>query len=904
MPTLFSLLILAAVAAAPTGTPASAPNVASSAVAPSTERYPDAVEVFHCNFGPAWDSNFDHWPDRWTRLRSANYPPYLPIQIVDETAPDKGHSLSVGLDGGAVALFGPQFKVAPLFSYVIEASIKTQGLRGDSAHVSVTFFDAKKKPVATFVSEKIGETTPWTKVRIGPIAAPGDTADYAVIGLHLEPTGRPDLHGQANFAEVWAGQLPRLTLSTNSHDNVYVEPNLPKITCAVAGLAIENPRIAFELLDMSGRVIAEHEQRLTAVERNPPGQNVNGQTKPSSVAPARTVAAGTGKHRPAPGNSSRAEIVTWSPPISAPGFYRLRVEIPGRVGVVHRRELSLAVISPERRPASGEFGWTLPSGEGPLSFSDLAELIGQSGINWVKFPVWTSQQDGGRNDRIMWLSERLHLQQVELVGLLHLPPPEVLSKLGDADHPLAAQVFSAEPELWYPSLEPTLTSLSLKLRWWQLGLDKDVSFVGYPKGPETIARVRKFISRFGQQVNLGIGWSWLNELPREQQAWDFVSLSADPPLTWKEQSDYLAATANCKTKRWVVVEPLPRDDYSAETRAADLARRMMAAKMQGAEGIFVPAVFSTERGLMNDDGTAGDLLLPWRTMALALAGKQYLGSINLLGGSVNHVFGLGEEIVMVVWNDRPTQERVLLGGNVRQLDLWGRSTLIPTTYGEQMLEVGPMPTLVTGLNGSLFRLRTSIHLQQTTYPSVFGTPHPNVLTLKNSFAQGISGHVRLATPAGWRTVPRDFNFKLAAGESLNQPFEVTLPLDAVTGKQDLRLDFDLMADQRYEFNVHRSVDVGSDDIYVKVATRLNEHGELEIEQRLVNETDTVASFKCYLYLPERLPVVSQVVEQGRGTDTKTFQLPKGQELVGKTLLLRADEIGGQRIINYRFVAQP
>ena len=179
------------------------------------------------------------------------------------------------------------------------------------------------------------------------------------------------------------------------------------------------------------------------------------------------------------------------------------------------------MISAEHHPASGEFGWTLPSGEGPLSISDLAELIGQSGVNWVKFPVWTSLQDAGRNDRIMWLSERLHLQQVELVGLLHMPPPEVLSKLGDVDHPLAAQVFSTEPELWYPSLEPTLTSLSLKLRWWQLGLDKDVSFVGYPKGPEKIARVRKFISRFGQQVNLGIGWSWLNELPREQAGLGF-----------------------------------------------------------------------------------------------------------------------------------------------------------------------------------------------------------------------------------------------------------------------------------------------------------------------------------------------------------------------------------------------
>ena len=295
---------------------APAPSASATPAAPTTERYPDAMEVFHCDFGPAWDSNFDHWPDRWTRLRSAEYPPYLPIQIVDATLPDKGHSLSVGLDGGAVAVFSPQFKVAPLFSYVIEASIKTQGLRDDSAHVSVTFFNAQKKSVATFESEKIGMSSAWTKVCIGPIAPPGDTADYAIIGLHLEPTGRPDLHGQANFAEVWAGQLPRLTLSTNSHDNVYVEPNLPKITCAVAGLAIENPRIAFELLDMSGHVIAQHEQRLTAVQRNPLSQYAPGQTEPSSPARTGTVGTGVGERSPAPGHLSGAEIVTWSPPIS------------------------------------------------------------------------------------------------------------------------------------------------------------------------------------------------------------------------------------------------------------------------------------------------------------------------------------------------------------------------------------------------------------------------------------------------------------------------------------------------------------------------------------------------------------------------------------------------------------
>jgi hypothetical protein len=142
------------------------------------------------------------------------------------------------------------------------------------------------------------------------------------------------------------------------------------------------------------------------------------------------------------------------------------------------------------------------------------------------------------------------------------------------------------------------------------------------------------------------------------------------------------------------------------------------------------------------------------------------------------------------------------------------------------------------------------------------------------------------------------------GETLRQPLEWTLPLDAASGQQDARIDFDFTADRRYQFSVHREIDIGQDDVVIQVNTRLNEHGELEIEQRLTNETDKVVSFKCYVYIPDRQPLVSQVVELGRGTDTKVLRVPNGSQLIGKSLLLRADEIGGERIVNHRFTAQP
>ncbi len=862
--------------------------LATGVAKPSDVRYPDAIEDFRCDFGPPWDPRFDGEPDRWTRQYSAKFPRYLPGSIVDDPTAASGRCLRFELDGGGAVICSPAVKVDAIFSYAAEASVKTDGLKADAAFITITFYDAKHRPLETIASDRLSRTTNWTKLRISPVAPSHDGVEYAVVGLHLEPTGKPDLHGTASFTDVWVGHLPRMTLTTDRRDNIYVDPTRPKITCVASGFAEENSRVVFELLDRSGQPIAQATQQLVTMSKSSGSRSDDGSG-------AQTITAST---------TGIVGSATWTPPLPDMGFYTIRVAMPGRAGVVDQRQLSLALVPAQPSPASGEFGWTIPDGHNPLSHGQLAEVLGKAGVNWVKFPVWIAGQDTAAMDRLVWFAERLHFQNVEMVGLLDRPPPDLRKRLGDAGEPLAAQVFSTERELWDPSLEPVLTSLSLKVRWWQLGADMDTSFVGYPNATEKVAQFRRAASRFGQRVFIGIGWSWLHELPKERQSWDFVSVSTDPPLTWEEQSAYLKLSTGAKTERWVVVEPLHKGEYDDAVRAGDLARRMLAAKIGGAEGIFIPDAFSSERGVMNADGTVAELFVPWRTTAMALAGATYLGNINLPNGSVNHLFDRGGEIIMVVWNERPTHEKLYLGDDVREMDIWGRSTKAATENNEQVIAVDSFPRFVTGLNSAVLRWRMSVELAQTQLPSLFGEAHANAIAAKNAFGQGISGQIKIVAPENWRVAPADINFKLAAGETLNQPFDVILTLDAATGRQDVRFDFDIMADRRYRFSVQRHIDVGLDDIIVAANTRLNEQGELEIEQRLTNETDKIVSFKCFLYAPDRLPIVTQVVEQGRGTDTKSFRLPNGAELLGKTLLLRADEIAGQRIINYRFTAQP
>ena len=88
---------------------------------------------------------------------------------------------------------------------------------------------------------------------------------------------------------------------------------------------------------------------------------------------------------------------------------------------------------------------------------------------------------------------------------------------------------------------------------------------------------------------------------------------------------------------------------------------------------------------MRADGMPAELLLPWRTTAAMLGGAQYIGQMQLPGGSENRIFLRPDgQVVMVAWNKKPTREVLYLGSNVRQFDILGRATPAPQQGREQV----------------------------------------------------------------------------------------------------------------------------------------------------------------------------------------------------------------------------
>jgi hypothetical protein len=869
----FSLLILAVFAAAPT-----------------EPQPPEPTTLYRCGFEPESDLDYDDWPDGWTRRRGSGFPHYLPARIVAEDAVEGKACLRVDLDGGAVAASTPVVPADGRFSYLCEGWIRTANLKHDQAYLSLELLDAEQRVVERWHSQRLRGTSPWTQVRIGPVSNRSRQVRYAQITVHLEPAVGVDLQGTAWFDDLRLAQLPRLALSCDAPYNLYPTGQPVRVTCDVSGAGLVGRSVELQLLDVEGN-------HLTAIRR----------TLEAVPEPQRPVAAFDASddliHGQAEPPHPAIAPVVWQLPVSRPGLYRVRVTLPGTGWHGENQQLLVAVVEPSSRSIHGEFGWSLFTPHTTWNDPALAELLFEAGINWVKLPLWNDEAQPHDAQQLGELAERLSSHGIAVVGVLDSPPAAVRHQLELPPMPLAGNVFGQQPDDWYPSLEDVLARFALLVRAWQLGRDGDTSFVGYPELAQRMTDTKTRLDRIGQDVNLGFGWDWtVTDPAAEQPAWRFLAMWAQPHLTAAELSSYLAYRPGPPVARWVHLQPLDARRYPLPERTLDLVHRMVAAKVHGAATVFVSRPIDSWQGLVTPDGSVGELFLPWRTTARALAGARYLGQLRLPGGSSNHVFARGGEVVMVVWSDAPGAEHLFLGDGARLTDVWGRELPLPERAPWHELTVDRMPRFVTGVSQPITQWRLATHFEKKQVPSVFGTPHANGLTVTNSFDRSVSGRIRLDGGPSWRIVPREMEINLAAGETRTLPLEVILAADANTGPHLVRVDFEVTADRPYRFSAYDEVEVGLGDLLIEISSYTTEDGDLEVVQRLVNRGNELVSFRCSLYAPNQRRLRWQVVDLGHGQDLHVYRIRGGADLAGQTLWIRADEIGGPRVLSYRFTA--
>jgi hypothetical protein len=885
------------------------------------QRGADEVGVFQCRFGEDWDVNFDHWPDRWIRRSGPDYPHYVEIELADD--PDQGRCLKIDLDGAAASVSSPPIRVMSRFSYKLEAKLKNERLERSTVVLKLEFFDAHGRLLQTETSKPIASTSGWHDVSIDSIEPKDPNTERAVIGIDVISGMKGDLRGRVSIADVWLARLPRISVATNNAFNVYTKPQDVTVKCDLSGILEQNPEIDFRLLDSAGK-------QLDASRKSLRGQLIHEKT--ASATPAENSSGPAGYE----GTSE------WQPKIPSAGYYRVVVRIlsgetKGEVQD-HARELHpertiyFTVLPALDMPIRGEFGWSLPEGDRPLSLDNLSRLLPQAGINWVKFPAWYDARDSRRGDDLVRFVELAAASNIEVVGVIDRPPNMDASKTIVSPAPVVDYLSLEPSNAWLPTLEPVMTRLSLRVRWWQLGRDFDTSLASDPNVNQRIRELRTKLFRFGQDVRLGLNWDWESEQQvAKEPAWEFQQYCFSSPAGNQKLDTMLQRQHTSGARRWVLVEPptLQEGPAPLDHLTPDIMRKfvmqLVSAKEHGAAAIFVPNPFNDKNGLMRSDGMPAEWLLPWRTTAAMLGGGEFLGQMQLPGGSENRVFLRPDgRIVMVVWNERPTQEVMYFGKEVEQFDVLGHRTSPQMEKDEQVIEVGPLPTFVLGLHEAITRWRMAIAFEKEQVPSVYSKAHANTLSIRNFFPQGVGGTLSIvvprddygdrlerkdATPATtetlsdrWSIEPPERTFKLARDEVRNFPFEVRLKNGATYGKQPIRIDFRVEADESYSFSVYRTMEVGTGDVTLHVNSHINDDGVLIVEQFMTNLSPSPADFKCSLRANGRRPQRSQVYQlAGKVPDRKVYRFPNGTELLGQQMELDIEELNGaDRIFRYRF----
>jgi hypothetical protein len=398
----------------------------------------------------------------------------------------------------------------------------------------------------------------------------------------------------------------------------------------------------------------------------------------------------------------------WKLPKLPAGFYRVVASLRATDRTSLVADLTLAVIEAFEENAT-PFGWTFPDGAGPIPLHQLPSMLSDCHVGWMKYSCWTDPKDLKAADQIAWLMAHVQDRGIEAVGLLDQPPIGVAEGIDNRQTVPIAHVLR-DKEIWQPLLEPLMGRLALKVRRWQLGRERDFSFLSGSGLKENISQIGADLQGYGPPLELAISWPWLEpQPPSTDVSWAIAVRSDAVPLTAEALDDYLSEEeSDAKTrgaqKQWLLLDPLPKSEYTTVDRVRDLVFRMATVRSHDVPAAFVRDPFDPETGLLREDGSPSVMLLPWRTTSAVLGSLNKTGSLQLPSGSSNLVFSDGKRSVMMVWSEKPTTETLYLGDEVETIDVWGHRSAVPNVTLQnqvrQQIEVGRLPQFVVGLDPS------------------------------------------------------------------------------------------------------------------------------------------------------------------------------------------------------------
>lgn len=864
----------------------------------------------------------------WPRIRT-RFPsfPVLPPSLADMVC---DRYLKIELDGGLATVQSQKVRTSRMYQYRFSADIMTSGLRHDSAHAELVFVDEQGTELESHSTQIVRGSTGWKEYVVNNIRAPSLAKQMFVrIVVNGGEDGLEDIRGVIGFDNLRVEPFPQLQLITDRPLGIYDYGTGATATAVVLGLPKDASKVRFRLFDVDKNEIASEASSIRSLVKTAP--------IPSNI----SVSSETNESRAATSDMR----FDWKMPRLSPGFYIVTAVIEGTNLNELESQTTLAVIEPlvERR-GYGCFGWTMPyqnqrdtdrvtleplsnptnSGSGPdeepkvrrtpqddgkIAPRDFVNWLLQIGVDWVKYPAWVAPDDELRADQIADMFTRMQDNKIQTVGLLDKPPSDQLAHfdLRSQREVVASELFR-DFQVWQPLLEPVMSRLTLKVRKWQLGADDDFSFLGRSRLQESIKSIATGLQGYGQPLEIAINWPWYEPtLSADQKSWKAVCRSSDPELTAEELDAYLSLGQRSNQREdantWILLNPLPKHRYDRDTRILDLIQRMATVRKHHVEAAFVSNPHDSDTGLLTRDSRPDELLLPWRTTAQLIGDLRQMGSLEMRSKANSIIFAGETRAVMMVWADKPTEELIYLGEDVYAIDVWGKTSELPLEHYEnrqvQRVKIGKLPTFLVDVDPELLAFRMSVELKQTQLDSVLGQTQPLELTFKNPIHDGLAGNVSIRAPNSWKLEHPTLNWELLGDRATTEQFHVVLGNSAKVGRYELAMDFEHQTVPPKRFTVYREINVGPHGLELKASTEILEGGQLKVEVEMRNDSETPLLYDCMVFPQSGRQYQRRFISVEPGeTVRRDFYWSDGADLIGTTLLLRAGEQDGQRILNY------
>lgn len=829
--------------------------------------------------------NVEDLPMNWIKVEGAGLPHYNTGLLATDRYRSATHSFRFELDGGSLLYRYPQglIPVQPSAHYRVECWCQTTPMPNARARLTAYCTDIDGHPIDSTIRHSqlytaANDDDPWTLLGVDVTAdAPNaawlvvelgllQPALYARTSLGSHALFTQDIHGVAWFDDLSIAEVPMVTLRTERPGNIFRRSDPPRLIAEISDRFTDDLSARLILRDAQGREAYQYSGAL-------------------DVATAVTTSA---KHK-------RMQVAL--PANLPPGWYEASMQMSSRGQSLGGQTVSLVILADDTLDQTPDqrFG-AVATKLAPANWGELPDVLASTGLGRVKIAVWTAAADASRAapGAFDTLLERLRDLDITPDAALLGLPPDIAAAAGG---PGLDQLVRADPSIWQPQLAFLVARHAGYFGDWQTGEDADPAWVQEPRLRQAYDLIHRELTRLVQRPGPTMPWpAWL-ELDAQSPAALSVYLKPDIapaqiPLYVNDLRQHGADAMPAAVQRpdrgdetmdragngrpfSIYLEPLDRRRYGREAQIADFAQRIVYAMAAGVQRIDVPFPYDVSDEppppvIPNADTSADspleqqplshpqELYLVLRTITTTLSRAEYRGQIPIADGVDAFLFERDGHGILMLWDKtrgaQPRRVALQLADDPTRLDLWGNAAPLlassdDRTGGTVAVELGPTPIFLLNVDPHVAELRASVALDNTRIESSF-EPHKRRIHFTNTFAESLSGELRLRPPPGWLLSPQSMSFTLRPGQSFDRELTIEFPFNSVAGSQLINARFKLQTAQELDFTVPLVVHLGLSDVGVQTVA-LREGPDLVVQQFITNYGQTPLDYTAFAICPGR-----------------------------------------------------